>query len=304
MRDGCAARSLAAGEAPCGTASRARRWVLLEHPGAWGADVLRDGTLPPAIATQLRALSRDLPARVLLIRRPPDRARPAGTGRTLLVGHSGPHRWWLERLELGRSDDLFDVDLTPLSTGAAVGGAPVTDPTYLVCTNGKHDACCAEHGRPLVAALADSPVADRTWECSHVGGDRFAANLVCLPEGSFYGRVTPDAAPSLIAAHEAGRMDLDRWRGWSSLPFDVQAAEGLVRRARGWDRVGDLRWEGTRRFDGRVEVTFARPGGGTIAATVRTTRAAEARPMTCSGEPSHPPEHELLAVEDVPGSQE
>ena len=270
---------------------------MLEQPGAWGADVLRDGTLGPAVADRLRRWSADLPARVLLIRRPPTRPRVVGTGRTLLVGHSGPHHAWLERLELMAPDEVHDLDLTPLSTGGSVGGEPLRTPTYLVCTNGKHDACCAEHGRPLVSALADAVPADRLWECSHVGGDRFAANLVCLPEGSFYGRVTPEVGPGLVAAHERGRMDLGRWRGRSSLPFDVQAAEALVRQEHGWDRADALAWLRTRRLDGSVEVHFARPDGRTIVATVRTTRAAEARPTTCAGGAAHPPEYELVRVE-------
>jgi hypothetical protein len=51
------------------------------------------------------------------------------------------------------------------------------EPIYLVCTHGRHDACCAVRGRPVAAALA-AAYPERTWECSHIGGDRFAANVV------------------------------------------------------------------------------------------------------------------------------
>jgi hypothetical protein len=32
-------------------------------------------------------------------------------------------------------------------------GTPSAEPVYLVCTHGRHDACCAVRGRPIAAAL-------------------------------------------------------------------------------------------------------------------------------------------------------
>jgi hypothetical protein len=49
--------------------------------------------------------------------------------------------------------------------------------------------CCARLGVPLAQALAarhPGPV----WETTPVGGHRFAANLVLLPHGLYYGPVT------------------------------------------------------------------------------------------------------------------
>jgi hypothetical protein len=87
----------------------------------------------------------------------------------------------------------------------------VTEPLYLVCTNGRHDPCCAEYGRP-VARPSTELVGERVWECSHVGGDRFAGNLVCLPDGVFYGHLDPATALRAVAAHE-GAVLLEHWRG-------------------------------------------------------------------------------------------
>ncbi len=73
--------------------------------------------------------------------------------------------------------------------------APLADPILLVCTNGKRDACCALRGRALMTALA-ADHAERTWECTHLGGHRFAGNLVCLPHGIVYGRVPSRGWPA------------------------------------------------------------------------------------------------------------
>ena len=63
----------------------------------------------------------------------------------------------------------------------------------LVCTHGVHDTCCAIRGRPVAAALA-AEWPGQVWECSHVGGDRFAPNVVVLPDGFYYGNLDPESA--------------------------------------------------------------------------------------------------------------
>jgi len=65
---------------------------------------------------------------------------------------------------------------------------------------------------------------------SHIGGDRFAGNVLVLPDGLYYGRVTPWQAGLLVARHRRGELDLDHLRGRASLPFMVQAAEIFLRR--------------------------------------------------------------------------
>jgi hypothetical protein len=76
-----------------------------------------------------------------------------------------------------------------------------------VCTHGRHDVCCAEQGRPIARSLERSHP-DVTWEISHIGGDRFAGNLLLLPHGLYYGRVTADSATTVVSAYTQGRMEL------------------------------------------------------------------------------------------------
>ena len=45
-------------------------------------------------------------------------------------------------------------------TARAPDGSTCHEPLFLVCTNGRHDQCCANLGRPLVRALRDSPWAE------------------------------------------------------------------------------------------------------------------------------------------------
>ena len=82
----------------------------------------------------------------------------------------------------------------------------------LVCTHGTRDACCAVRGRPIVAALARA-LPDEVWECTHLGGHRFAGTLLSLPDGTCLGRLDPDTAVGAVLAHREGRVDGRYLRG-------------------------------------------------------------------------------------------
>ena len=69
------------------------------------------------------------------------------------------------------------------------------------------------------------------WQSSHIGGDRFAGNVVFLPEGLYFGRVEPAEAWPVLDEYLAGRIDLAHYRGRSAYSFAEQAAERA--RARG-----------------------------------------------------------------------
>ena len=112
-------------------------------------------------------------------------------------------------------------------------------PLVAVCAHGKHDQCCAVRGRGAVAAIAvEYP--ELTWECSHLGGDRFAATMLVLPEGLCYGRVDSTDPPNLVRLYLAGRLHNKFLRGRTSLPHAVQAAQYFAREASGDDRIDAL----------------------------------------------------------------
>ena len=112
-------------------------------------------------------------------------------------------------------------------------------PLVAVCAHGKHDQCCAVRGRGAVAAIA-AEYPELTWECSHLGGDRFAATMLVLPEGLCYGRVDSTDPPNLVRLYLAGRLDNTFLRGRTSLPHAVQAAQYFAREVSGDDRVDAL----------------------------------------------------------------
>jgi hypothetical protein len=213
------------------TASRVEHWILVEYRGVWGHDALSGSGLSVDVKEHLRERAKALrPAKTLFIRRPEG---SGGDGLSVFWGSSPERGGRLFRAELGGYEDLLDLDF-------GAGGEPVDHPLLLVCTHGKHDRCCARYGRPLLAALRDQAEPGWLWQCSHVGGDRFAGNLVCLPEGLWFGRVGRDDAWLLLDEYLAGRIHLELYRGRSCYPFAVQAAERAVRAETGLTGIGDL----------------------------------------------------------------
>lgn len=251
----CSAESILREEPVLGTASRVRRWLLVEQPGPWGRDALLESRMEERVARTLQSRARRSGVRVVLLRRP--RWAEAGPRRAYLV-HTAPSARWIEQLEVD-DDGLLDLDLGVLALGTPPGvGRAVAGSVRLVCTNGRHDPCCADEGRPVMRALADEGL-DEVWESSHVGGDRFAANVVFLPTGVFYGRVPAERAAELIRDHDRGLLHLDHYRGRCSLPPMTQAAEIFLRRELGERGLDALRpVESTPRGDDATTVVLER----------------------------------------------
>ena len=289
----CSGRSLAEGEALLGTASRYRLWLFVEQPGRWEHDALVESGFPPEVGSRLRDLGLRLRMRVALIKR---RARPwPAARRRVFASFTGVSERRIRTFEVDDPGELLELDLPGHAGGRFAGlGEPVDGPLFVVCTHGKHDPCCARRGAPVYRALAERPDA---WECTHIGGDRFAANLVCFPHGVYYGRVVPSRAVGLAEEYARGRLDLEHYRGRSCYSPAVQAAEHHIREREEVVGVDDLRLEGHRPLGGGVHrVSFRLPDGAVREMRV-TVSLGEPRALTCKAGELHRPRR--FSVEDV-----
>lgn len=219
---GCAALSSDAGEPLAGSAPALRRLVAVEHVGAWPRRVADHADTGVA---ELYARLRGRDTGLLLIRRP-GRTGRSGTGaRTVFVADLAPGASRVVRTEVEGPDGLAGLDVdAAFGSGAA---DPVTDPVLLVCAHGRRDVCCAVYGRSLVADLGGED-AD-VWECTHLGGHRFAPTGLVLPTGYAYGRLDPGGALAALKAAAGGGMDPWNCRGHVGLDPARQVAELAVR---------------------------------------------------------------------------
>ena len=289
----CAAASLSRDEPALGTASTVRAFLLVENAGPWGVEALRDARLPEPVKDSLRRRAARTGVRVLLIRR--HRGGPTGTGLRVFAAYADAADPWLETTTVEAPEALLDLDLESLGRGARPGLTPTETPLFCVCTHGRHDTCCAELGRPTANALARSHP-EQTWDVSHIGGDRFAANVLVLPDGLYYGRVSAADAPRLAARHLDGHLDLDLLRGRSGLGFPVQVAEVAARRAAGETRSRAVRVVTATR-SGRDTAVILDVAGREYDVLVRRAADGEEQQLTCKARRPDPvPAYEVVHV--------
>ncbi len=211
-----------------GTAFPASRILLVEQPGGWGPAGLLASQFDPQLATELANTMGKQGIRILAIRRPGRAPQPER------------RRWGLADCRPGSQSMTWGTFAADAELLEPLVGVRDDRPVYAICAHGTHDMCCAIQGRPVAAAL-ERQCPGRVWECSHVGGDRFSANVLVLPTGQQYGRVDEDTTGELARATEAGRVLPRLLRGQVGLAPAVQAAIAHAQQELDLTVVGQVR---------------------------------------------------------------
>ncbi|NGO74667.1 sucrase ferredoxin [Streptomyces sp. YC504] len=261
-----------AGTAPYGTT-----WILIEYPGGWPPNGFDGLALEPDTKRLVFSAAQAVRARILLIRRH-GRRTSDGTRRWAVLRYEsdGAHRqtWgtWTR-----------DEDLAGIAVALDAPGDRGARPVVLVCAHGLHDACCAVRGRPVSRALSKR-WPDLVWECTHVGGDRFAANVLVAPDGVYYGNLDAASAVTAVEEHLSDRVHADHLRGYTNLfPPQQTAVAALLARFGPAGRHHYAVEDTTRDNDGwLVRLTARTPRSPAYDVDVRSHRTP-ARQLTCNG---------------------
>lgn len=197
----CADRSRLASESVWGTPPGQPGWILFVDNAPWPADI---SERLPEICPEYADL------RPLLIR-----------------GHNLPHG----SCAVARDGKVHWFN-------AAREAEPGLQQTFqsflLVCTHASHDLCCGRFGSRLVRDLRSRGIL--VLECSHLGGDRFAANGIALPHGALLGRLDTSPADDIAASLRTNNIPPGSLRGWPGQSAQEAVVEAAVReRLRNWD---------------------------------------------------------------------
>jgi hypothetical protein len=106
---------------------------------------------------------------------------------------------------------------------------PLTGYHIFVCIHRQRDERCGVCGPPLITqfntALAERGLNDQVTVrgSSHIGGHRFAGNVLIYPGGDWYGRVTPADVARILDQHVINGQPVgDLWRGRMGLFPETQ----------------------------------------------------------------------------------
>jgi len=268
------------GDSMLGTAPPQSLVLLVHQPGPWGPRGLVESRCDPEVARRIDVAAAAAGMRLQAIRRPGKHevGRPRGGYHVGIADtRAGAEviTWW-------RVDDLADL-ADNLERGEPARAHVEVDPAplFLVCAHGRHDACCALRGRPVAQAL-ERARPGRVWETTHLGGDRFAANVLVLPSGELYGRVPATLAQELADRLDAGDVVPEYLRGRIGLTPVAQAALVYAHTQLGVLRRNALEVTSVeQRGAERAEATVATPSGKVVVTVaIATTPRAQ---LTCRG---------------------
>jgi hypothetical protein len=294
----CSAVARAENEQLFGTAKQIGVYVALEYWPAWKRKAIESELVPHEVRQFVARIRERIPEiRFLLVRQKESRHRKPSCFVALpRESCAAVYQWELEDYR-----DIGSLDVAALLSGAP--GLPRReDPLFLVCTHAQHDKCCAKHGNSAVEA-ARPESGGHIWESSHLGGCRFAANLICLPQGLLYGFLSPEDAIRVIRDYHQGRIHLPKLRGRVCYEKPVQAAEYFVRREAGSYGMDELRLvSSVQRAPESWTTTFAAAGAGTGFSVVHTvSRSDEPRLLACNDvEPEYVWTNHLSSIRRVP----
>ncbi|MBZ0302168.1 MAG: hypothetical protein K8J31_20635 [Anaerolineae bacterium] len=235
----CSTLSREAHEPLYGSAPEKRVWLLLQYDQPWGAQAFAESDLAEPVKAHLSASLNAIPDSNILLIRQPGQSREGMRLFVAVVEEAAP---CLYAFTLADYADLLDIDLTALA-----GGDPTFDhqrseeALFLVCTNARRDKCCARYGVAIYQELR-AQVGESAWQCTHLGGHRFAPTALFLPHGICYGRIPQSHVVELVRRDRAGQLDPDYLRGRVCYRGPVQAADALLRQQLSLTSLDDLTW--------------------------------------------------------------
>ncbi len=306
MTMSCAEESRTSGENLAGTFKPADTFFLLESRltayGGWGGAIVKTAESSGELAPILRHLKQAPRSKTLFIR------RPGSAGNNFFVALTNQARPKLYHAMLSGFDELLTLDIDAKADGRAptIAGRELDeiDELYAICTNGRHDPCCAAHGVPVYQALVECAGADAVWQTSHIGGHRLAATMIAFPQGIAYGHLDPFDAEAIVTNHRAGHLLAHKFRGRGAfaghaLDTDAHlaacAAEADLRETERLYAYDDLHLRAVVPHNqDRYLVRFETSSGQQYERQVRTGMSAP-RQASCGDAPKPMPQHQVLA---------
>ncbi|UCG22795.1 MAG: hypothetical protein JSW55_11490, partial [Chloroflexota bacterium] len=278
----CSDLSRESGEPMFGTAPTVDAWFLLEYDRPWTAKATDDNDLPRSAQEWLaEGLVLTESGRIQFVKQSRPDPEP---GITFFVAQTREIAPLLYEFHLDTYDDLNSLDLPALLTGAAKYDQHIRrEPLYLVCTNGRRDRCCSRYGLALYQSLSEQ-VGDAAWQCTHLGGHRYAPTLVTFPDGAYYGRLTSSDVATLVLAQSQDELLLPHLRGRCCFDIVVQVAEAYLRQKTGLLARDAYRLLGAQPVDENLwTIRFGESAGGDVHQLALTVRLSDDdRLVSCS----------------------
>ncbi len=275
----CATWSRENAECPAGTAVAVDRFVLVELPLPWPAEIEKHELLSGVEAV------------------PGSRVQAIVGAEACGYRHSVVCYWrrdgeWFS--SYARSERQVARPELPAVVGALLRGEGLEQcatargvSDLLLCTHGTRDRCCAKLGGALYRELSEClPDRVRLWRTSHTGGHRFAPTGISFPEGLMWAGLDRELALGVLQRNLPVDRAARHLRGCTGLGGGLQqAADGEAFARRGWS-WWDRERKATVATDdgGRAVVELEFRGGGRQGKLTATIERGRMIPIALCGE--------------------
>jgi hypothetical protein len=299
----CSLVSEASGEDLIGSAWSTSRYIMIELPLPWAYETLGSRHVPPGLKDVIYGLyAKGISWGFLAMAPDPDYSIP---GMTRILEHDlieGATTGYRVREFLVPSEAVVSFmtryanDPRASDVVAYQRSRDEDARDIFVCTHGAIDACCAKFGYPAYRELKNLAIASETntrvWRCTHFGGHRFAATMLEMPSGRYWGRMKPRYFSGLISRDVPTSEMRACYRGWATLPHTLQqVAEGeaFVRGGWEWTRCAVTASpppEDPEATSGRIQLAYVHPDGerGSITIDVMPDRVVQTMGSSSSNE--------------------
>ncbi|QUM75090.1 hypothetical protein HWV00_01885 [Moritella sp. 24] len=234
----CAKESVERRDNYLGTMTTVKCYLLIEYDNSWSKEInnlLENSKIETEVVNHINDFTEWCPedVKVLFIKN-----KETGSGKKIYLTrvHKGKEK--VSEFFVDNYKDILTIDLKNAYKNP--GGCKNI---LVVCTHGKHDKCCAKFGHPVFLGLSkwikNTGANFEVWECSHVGGDRFAANIIWLPYGLGFGHVELDTEIFLNKLIQ-NKIPLEYFRGCSFFSSAGQFLEGVIRKKYNLDNPGGV----------------------------------------------------------------
>jgi len=266
-----------------GTVPRVDVWFLLEYKEAWAEKAFPSSNIPDKVKRHLSNYLESIPnSRLQLIKRH-DRSSDLIK---FYLGVSDEIEPRLFEFTLSNYEDLLEFDIPKILNDSSFLRK---DPLILVCAHGTHDTCCGKFGVPVYMEALKYESGFMTWKCTHLGGHRFAANFLFLPQGIYYGRVRESDADDLIKEYQSQRIYLENYRGRSCYSNEAQAAEYFLRMKTGTKEISAFRIKKTKKDGDNSTIEFlSLTNGKTHIIHIQTDKNAISSYTSCKDKDKSP----------------
>ena len=289
----CTVQTLEENQPIIGTASsNTSVWFLLEVPQPWAAKALAENHLPEDINALLAEWVETTPhSRLVFIKKD---NRPVDSPILYIaISADSDQRLYQFNLQADYSDLSLINPADLISQQSQAGLLVDPDPLYLVCTNGKRDNCCSKFGLPVIQAFIDDGES-HVWQCTHLGGHKFAAVVGVYPAGLYYQLFDTATIAPFRQAINAKQVPLNGLRGRTAYPGAAQAAEYFLRQQSGNLDLDAYTLQSAENQDDHWQVTFK---NGVAHHTVSLVQSLSQPAISgCNGKLKPSPRYQLISI--------